>query len=113
MADPIVERRKEKGLITHVVETFNGKQGRKVAFGIWGFWVGTGLLIQDKITSEIWWWVFLTSAALIGFGTTFDSVVSKLGDAVVVIFADRVSKLKNITTVTTETKIETPSQPAA
>lgn len=88
------ERRKnEKGLITHVVEIFSGKQGRKVAFGIWGFWVSTALLTEAKITSEIWWYCFLTCAALIGFGTTLDSVVTKLGDAVAVFSGDKINAL--------------------
>jgi len=106
MAAPLERRRPEKGLITHVVELFNGKQGRKVAFGIWGFWVSTGLLMKDKITGEIWWWVFLTSAALIGFGTTFDSVVTKLGDAIAAVFADKVSRFKSVVSVT-ESKVTT------
>lgn len=95
--------RKEKGLITHIVETFNGKQGRKVAFGIWWFWVSTGLLIKGLITNEQWFYCSIFCALLIGFGTIVDSIVAKMGDAVVAIFADKVSRLKSVVSIT-ETK---------
>jgi hypothetical protein len=91
---PIVEndrrRNPDKRLITHVVEIFNGKQGRKVAFGIWGFVAANSLIMADKITADIYWKMFLTCALLIGFGTVLDSVVSKLGDAVSVFAGDKI-----------------------
>lgn len=90
------------GFMRHILETFSGKQGRKAAFAIWGFWVGTGLLTKDKITPEIWWHVFLTCALLIGFGTILDSVVAKFGDAAVSVFTDKISKFKSTLTVTKE-----------
>lgn len=95
-------RRKEKGLITHIVETFNGKQGRKVAFGIWLFWVTNGLLVKGFVSNQQWFYCMIISALLIGFGTVVDSIVSKMGDAVVAVFAERVEKFKTVISKTTE-----------
>lgn len=101
-AAPEHDRRtnKEKRLITHIVEVFNGKQGRKVAFGIWGFIAANTFLANGKLDVPTYWYMFLTCALLIGFGTIVDSIVSKLGDAVVAIFADKVSRLKTVATIT-------------
>jgi len=73
---------KEKGLFRHVGETLIGKQGRKAAFAIWGFWVANALIIDGKIDSGVWWKVFLTCALLIGFGTILDSAIEKFADVV-------------------------------
>ena len=92
---PIVEydrrRNNEKRFITHVVEMLNGKQGRKVAFGIWGFVAANTLISQGKIDAVIYWKMFLTCALLIGFGTVLDSVVSKIGDAVAVFAGNKIN----------------------
>ena len=114
MPEPIeYERRKnkEKGMLTHIVETFNGKQGRKVAFGIWWFWVSTGLLIRGLLTELHWFYISCFCALLIGFGTIADALVSKIGDAVAVVFADKVSKIGSVVSVTTKTEVTTPETP--
>lgn len=106
MSLPELDRRKkETGVFAHIAETFIGKQGRKAAFGIWGFWVATSLRVADKISAEQWWYVFLTCALLVGFGTIADALVTKLGDAVVT-FAG--NKIASITHVKTDVTVTTP-----
>ena len=90
-------RKKEKGLITHIVETFNGKQGRKVAFGLWLFWVANGFKAKLEMPWDIWFNCMVISALLVGFGTLLDAFLAKVSDAIVVIFADRASKIKSLT----------------
>ncbi len=96
-----IDRRtnKEKGFVSHVLETFSGRQGRKVAFGIWGFIAADSLISTGKIDETIYWKMFLTCALLIGFGTILDSIVAKVGDA----FAGGVAaRLNSITIKKTE-----------
>ena len=80
-----------KDLLRFVGEIFVGKQSRKVAFGVWGFWVATGFRATDKIPPHIWWWCFLVSALLIGFGTLADELVRRFGDKVIDIASNLVS----------------------
>lgn len=68
--------------ISAVAETFVGRQGRKVAFGVWGFWVANYFLREGKILELTWWKVFITCALLIGFGTLLDPIVKNLGAAI-------------------------------
>lgn len=98
-AIPEVDRRqKETGVTGHIIETLIGKQSRKVAFGVWGFIADNAFLASGKITEKTWWWVFLTCAVLIGCGTILDEVLTKLGDKLAGLAADKVN------TVAGETK---------
>ncbi len=90
---------KKTGFVSHMLETFSGRQGRKVAFGIWGFIAADSLISTGKIDQVIYWKMFLTCALLIGFGTILDSIVAKVGDA----FAGGVaSRLSSVTVKKTE-----------
>lgn len=94
MIDQNVEvdrRKKETGLREHIVEIFIGKQSRKVAFGVWWFWVATVFRIRDLITPELWWYCSLSCALLIGFGTILDDFLAKLGDKITVFVAEKVN----------------------
>lgn len=93
-----------KDLFRFIGEIFVGKQSRKVAFGIWGFWVATGFRAADKIPPEMWWWCFVLSALLVGFGTIVDDLVRRLGDRVVDIVGNLVSIWVNRKTIATENK---------
>lgn len=67
-----------------IIAVFIGREGRKVAFGIWLFWVSTSLRAMDKVESAHWFYCAMAAAFLIGFGTIADNIVAKAGDA----FAD-------------------------
>lgn len=77
----------EIGMLRQIAEVFVGKQSRKVAFGVWGFWVSNGLIVSKLIGEKTWWYCFLTSALLIGFGTVLDNFINKIADRV----ADKVA----------------------
>ena len=64
-----------------IIAVFIGRDGRKVAFGIWLFWVATSLIAVGKIESAHWFYCAISSALLIGFGTITDAIVAKVGDA--------------------------------
>ncbi|TXH58101.1 MAG: hypothetical protein E6Q97_03070 [Desulfurellales bacterium] len=64
-----------------IIAVFVGREGRKVAFGIWLFWVSTSLRALEKIESAHWFYCAIAAALLIGFGTIMDSIVGKMGDA--------------------------------
>ncbi len=102
----IDRRKKETGIIAHIIETLIGKQSRKVAFGIWGFIADNALIASGKISEKTWWYVFLTCAVLIGCGTVIDEVLLKLGDKIAGFTANKIN-----TVVETTTKVTT-DQPA-
>jgi len=85
-----VEKRKDY-FWPHVMDVFIGRQSRKVAFGVWGFVAANSLIASGKIDMVVYWKMFLTCAALIGFGTILDSILEKMGDQLA---AKLVSKLK-------------------
>jgi hypothetical protein len=100
MAEPI-ERR--KGNIAHIIDTFIGKQSRKVAFGIWGFIAANALIQEGKIDMRVYVEMFFTCAALIGFGTILDDILRKLGDKLADKAAGRISAVTS--TIKTETTV--------
>ena len=110
MADnalPEVDRRKkETGVIAHVVETLIGKQSRKVAFGIWVFIIANGMRERHAdMPWDLWWKCVLLAGSLIGLGTILDDVVLTFGNAVAGFAANKVKAIietKTETTVTTE-----------
>lgn len=103
-------RKKETGVIRHVIETLIGKQSRKVAFGIWVFVVANGMRERHAdMPWDLWWKCVLLSGALIGLGTILDEMLAKLGDKVVGVVS---SKINTITSVVETTKVESDVQPA-
>lgn len=104
---PEVERRKkDTGMIGHVVETLIGKQSRKVAFGIWVFIIANGMRERHAdMPWDLWWKCVLLAGALIGLGTIVDEVVANFGNAVAGFAANKVKAIietKTETTVTAE-----------
>ncbi len=94
---------KETGLLRHIAETLIGKQGRKVAFGIWGFLAANAFLEIGKIDAHTWMVCFVTCMLLIGFGTLMDTFVENLGgklvDVIAGVVGNRVSIISNKTTI--------------
>ena len=93
MGDEKMIKERRRGFFSHVIDVFSGRQGRKVAFGIWGFIAANAFLAEGRITADIWWKCFLTCMLLIGFGTIMDSIVAKLGDAASLALGNRAASL--------------------
>jgi len=116
MADqslPEVNRRKkESGIVKHIIETLIGKQSRKVAFGIWVFIVANGMRERHAdMPWDLWWKCVLLAGALIGLGTILDEMISKLGEKVVGAVGSKINTM--ISVVETKKETETTSvQPA-
>ena len=115
MSEEVKKRARDKAgeNLWQIVETFTGRQGRKVAFGMWGFWVATALRRTDLISAEIWWWCFLVCALLIGFGTIIDTLVERLGAKVVDVLAQFVGTRVSVAAAKIEKVEVTTDGPAA
>ncbi len=84
------EERRKKYIFNSIADILIGRQSRKVAFGVWGFWISNAFLASGKITEKTWWWSFLTCASLIGFGTILDSILEKMGDRMAEIVVQKI-----------------------
>lgn len=106
-AIPEVDRRKkETGIVGHVMETLIGKQSRKVAFGIWVFIVANGMREQHAdMPWDLWWKCVLLAGALIGLGTVLDDVVATFGNKLAGIAADKVTSIVETKKVETSTVV--------
>jgi hypothetical protein len=69
-------------IFTQIADVLIGRQSRKVAFGVWLFFVATTLLKATLITSDQWLTCVYLSVALVGFGTIVDGILEKVGEKI-------------------------------